>query len=269
MRLVAMDHISFQEKWRIKITPFQLTSLIILALLTFFFITYLLFAHTFFGLLLPDNVLDKSRNEIIETHATAEKLEKKIAQQEAFINNLQKVILGEVDVDSIYHHEGSLNPLKQEIDTTRTQEELFLETQIDQREQELLQHNPTTQKDLFLIDPVSGKISQAFNKKNHPAVDIVTQEGESVLACYEGVVVYSGYDDLDGWIVILKHPNEILSVYKHCGKILKEAGDIVRSGDPIAIVGNTGERTTGPHLHFELWSARGPLDPTDYLSFRR
>ena len=269
MRIVAMDHISFHEKWRVKVTPFQLISLILLTLIVLFFIIYLLFSYTFFGLLLPDNVLDKSRDEIIETRGVVESLEEKIAQQQRFINNLQSVILGDISIDSIYYTNEPFDVEDEIIDTSRTSEELLLEKQINIREQEELSRTPQVKKNLFLVDPVSGTISQAFHKTKHPAVDIVTKEGEAVLSCFEGVVIHTGYSDLDGWLIIVKHPNEIISVYKHCSKIIKEVGDYVRSGETIGIVGDSGERSSGPHLHFELWSAQGPLDPMDYLSFRR
>ena len=271
IRIVGMDHVSFAERWRIRINRFQLLSIFILLSFLIFTLSYLLFSYTPLGKTLPDNVTDKSRNEILEAYAIVEDMEIRINQQDLFIKNLQRVIRGDVEFDSIYQAENGLELVDDflKMDTTRTDVELELQRSVKQRELENTAPQPKRLNELYLLDPVSGRLSQRFHPTRHPAVDIVTAPNEPILACLEGVVIHRGYDDLDGWIIMIKHPNDILSVYKHCSKVLKEVGDIVKAGDPIGIVGNTGKRTTGPHLHFELWSSQGPLNPTDYLSFGR
>ena len=82
-----------------------------------------------------------------------------------------------------------------------------------------------------------------------------------------GVVVFSEWTADTGYVIIVKHENNLLSVYKHNGSLTKSQGDIVRAGEVIASVGNTGEFTTGPHLHFELWSSGSPVNPVDYIDF--
>jgi len=95
----------------------------------------------------------------------------------------------------------------------------------------------------------------------------VTPKNKTVLACLSGTVIYSGFSQKDGHILILEHPNNFISVYKHNQSRLKISGDKVRTGDPIAIVGNSGENSTGPHLHFELWLNQKALNPLDYMKF--
>lgn len=272
IRIVGMDQFSFQERWRFKINRMQFLSIILLMFFLIFILSYILFSYTVVGSLLPENVSDKSRDDILEAHASLGDMNKKIEQQEKFIKNLQKVILGEVELENIYLTEDielSENKSDFTIDTARTKEELKLQNEVIQRDKLSQRSNKNILNELFLLDPVSGSISQNFHADNHPAVDIVTKKDETILSCMDGVVIYFGYDDLDGWIIIVKHPNEITSVYKHCSKILKKSGERVGAGDPIAIVGDSGSRSTGPHLHFELWSDTGVLNPTDYLSFGR
>ena len=115
--------------------------------------------------------------------------------------------------------------------------------------------------------PVKGKISQRFNAKNHQAIDIVTPPDTYFAACLSGTVIYSGFSQKDGNILIIEHPNNYLSVYKHARTTLKKAGEKVRVGDVIGIVGNTGANTSGPHLHFELWLNQQAVDPMKYMEF--
>ena len=121
----------------------------------------------------------------------------------------------------------------------------------------------------YFISPVSGVVSQKYDKSSHPGIDIVTEKDQTVIACLSGTVIYSGYTRKDGYILILDHGNEFMSVYKHNRKVLKKMGNKIQVGDPVAIVGNTGENTDGPHLHFELWYNQTPVDPEDYLTFKR
>ena len=121
---------------------------------------------------------------------------------------------------------------------------------------------------LVLFSPVSGTISQEYDTKNkHYAVDIVALKDTPVKAVAAGTVIFSEWTTETGYVIIMEHKNGILSVYKHNGSLSKNQGDFVRAGEVIASVGNTGELTTGPHLHFELWNKGNPVNPTDYIDF--
>jgi murein DD-endopeptidase MepM/ murein hydrolase activator NlpD len=111
-------------------------------------------------------------------------------------------------------------------------------------------------------------VSQGFDLKEHPAIDIVVPKDKTILACLAGTVVYSGYTQKDGFILILDHANGYLSVYKHNKTVLKKTGSRVQMNDPIAIAGNSGENSTGPHLHFELWYNQSAVNPEDYMRFK-
>tara|TARA_B100000508_G_scaffold141093_1_gene146577 strand:+ start:91233 stop:92096 length:864 start_codon:yes stop_codon:yes gene_type:complete len=268
-RIVGMDPVTFEEWWRVKITRVQMISVIALVFILFFILSYVLFSYTPVGNMLPENVLDRSKAQLEQQMDDIDKLNKKISSQDQYIKNLQQVILGEIPIDSIYSQENiqneNINSAK--LDTTLSDAERALSDQIKSNEEELNQEKADLFKNLFLFDPVTGEISREFRVPNHPGVDVVTSKNEQIKACLDGIVLHTSYDDKDGYTVILSHQNEIVSVYKHAQKILVEVGQKVAAGGAIAIVGNTGERSTGPHLHFELWSDMGPLDPLDYLSF--
>lgn len=269
-RVVGMNPVTFKERWRFNINKLQLISVICLSLFLFFVLFYLLFSYTPIGVLLPENIKNRNKEKIEATLNQIDLLESKVQQQELFIQNLQNVILGNISVDSTYSEQDFdygdeiLTP-----DTVISDAEKKLTQQINDSKE--LSNNPkySLLDDIFLFDPIKGTLSQKFNEVNHPGVDIIADKDETVKSCLEGIVVHTSYDDKDGYTIIINHQNDITSVYKHIGKVLTEVGESVKTGDAIGVVGNTGERSSGPHLHFELWSNVGALNPLDYLSFGR
>ncbi|HKL38658.1 MAG TPA: M23 family metallopeptidase, partial [Bacteroidales bacterium] len=116
--------------------------------------------------------------------------------------------------------------------------------------------------------PVQGMITNSFNaKEKHFGTDIVSGGNNVVVAALEGTVTMADWTLKTGWIIQIQHGNNLLTVYKHNAELLKEEGDHVNAGEPIAIIGNSGELTTGPHLHFELWRDGTPMDPEKYIVF--
>jgi murein DD-endopeptidase MepM/ murein hydrolase activator NlpD len=121
---------------------------------------------------------------------------------------------------------------------------------------------------LFLVSPIRGEITGAFNPdENHNGVDIIAPKGTAVKAAMDGYVVLSDYTYDTGYTIGLQHQNGVITFYKHNAELLKEVGSFVQSGEAIAIIGNTGHQTTGPHLHFELWSRGLPMNPVDFITF--
>jgi murein DD-endopeptidase MepM/ murein hydrolase activator NlpD len=115
---------------------------------------------------------------------------------------------------------------------------------------------------------VKGSVVEKFDsKKRHYGVDVVTQEDEPIKSVMDGTIIMSDYTTKSGYVVQIQHYNDLVSVYKHCSATMRQVGEKVTAGDPIAIVGNTGEFTTGPHLHFELWKNGVPIDPQKHIVF--
>ena len=119
-----------------------------------------------------------------------------------------------------------------------------------------------------LFPPVTGTISEGYNvEERHFAVDIVVAKGTPVKAADDGTVVLAEWTTQTGYVVIIDHGNGLISAYKHNASLTKEQGDLVKAGEVIAISGDAGELTTGPHLHFELWTDGYPIDPTTFIDF--
>ncbi len=121
---------------------------------------------------------------------------------------------------------------------------------------------------LHFYCPLKGAITNIYDAHgNHFGIDIVSNLNEPILCVLDGTVVLSGWTLEAGYVIQVQHQNNLISIYKHNSQLLKEMGDRVTAGEAIAIIGNTGEYTTGPHLHFELWHNGKPLNPSDYIVF--
>jgi len=122
--------------------------------------------------------------------------------------------------------------------------------------------------DYFFFAPLKGVITNGFNPAgNHFGVDITSKENEAVKAVLEGTIILSTWTLATGNVIIIQHKDNIISVYEHNSVLMKKSGDKVQAGDVVAIVGNSGELSTGPHLHFELWYQGSPVNPIDYITF--
>jgi len=121
---------------------------------------------------------------------------------------------------------------------------------------------------LFFVPPVTGTISSGFlDVKSHYGVDILAARNTPIKSIMSGVVVFSDWTMEAGNTMVIQHDNNIVSVYKHNSELLKKSGDLVQSGEAIAIIGNTGTLSDGPHLHLELWYDGYPVDPEKYINF--
>jgi murein DD-endopeptidase MepM/ murein hydrolase activator NlpD len=125
---------------------------------------------------------------------------------------------------------------------------------------------PTLLKRLFM--PLQGEIRNPYNEANgHYGVDIVAPENTMINAATAGFVILAEYSNENGWVIAIAGQQGITTFYKHNSRLLKKAGTYVRAGEPIAVIGNSGENSTGMHLHFEIWQEGRPLDPADYIQF--
>ena len=121
----------------------------------------------------------------------------------------------------------------------------------------------------MLFPPVNGSISEGYNiEDKHYAVDVVVAANTPVKATADGTIIFAEWTVETGYVIIIEHNQELISVYKHNSSITKTQGDLVKAGEVIAMSGNTGELSTGPHLHFELWSNGYPVNPTNFIDFQ-
>lgn len=212
------------------------------------------------------------RQLMVENYLKVDSLERTLAQRELFLDNLHSILAGKstkshfVDRDSIKKVDSKIAPLK--LDSS-----LYKQVEDDQfnvryvEDETVLPTMLSTVKMHFYC-PLKGEITNQHDPKGgHYGVDVVSDAREPILAVLDGTVILASWTLEAGYVIIIQHRNNIISQYKHNSYLFKNIGDRVRAGEPLGIIGNTGEYTTGPHLHFELWQNGTPLNPTDYIIF--
>lgn len=272
-RWMLVDDSTREAKFSMRITILNL-------LLVFAFLTTLLFGLAYAVLKfspLKTYFIDetitfdqvKSEKEILRLNEKIIAIEDTLSRNNLFIQHLQKVVSGDLkaaEVDSLMSK--STPVLLDDKSLKASAEDSLFRVQIAQEELESLKNSTTTNNLATLYPPVRGIITGKYSiSENHLATDIAAPIGESVKAVTKGIVVFSGWNPDTGNTIILKHDNDVMTMYKHCAKVFKEIGDEVAKGDVIASVGNTGELTTGPHLHFELWIQGHAVDAEEYIEF--
>lgn len=263
----AVNPSNFEELWSFHATRIQIISLISLLCIVLGILAGLLTVKGPFASYFSKNDVSIERKKLEEQHNKIKELNQKLITQEKYFETIKMVLRGESpeDADSLDVPEtASLKSPAVDAEPTSAEKELSQKVKSDLRTRSKKKANPEIP---FFSAPVKGVISQKFDSRNHPAIDIVTSRDKTVLACLSGTVIYSGYTYKDGFVLILEHANGYLTVYKHNKTVLKKTGNKVHMNDPIAIVGNSGENSKGPHLHFELWYNQSAVDPEKYIDF--
>jgi lipoprotein NlpD len=267
-RLSFFNESMLEEVWSFRLS--QLTVFIYVGLFAFALITItsIIIILTPIRNYLPGYLDVEIRNEILQNALRADSLETKIAIQSRYIENLSAILTGNITFDSIDYDPSSL--VNANYDIPRSERDSAFISQFEEDEKySLTALNPSpTQTEIFFYKPLNGIISAAFNPDlSHFGIDLTSAPKESVLATLDGTVIFTGFDPNFGNVITLQHKNDFISIYKHNELLLKQVGDRVIAGEAIAIVGNTGQLSTGQHLHFELWHKGTPVNPEDYISF--
>jgi murein DD-endopeptidase MepM/ murein hydrolase activator NlpD len=123
-------------------------------------------------------------------------------------------------------------------------------------------------QETFFYSPITGFVSDQYDvKKSHMGVDVVAKANEPIKCIADGTVIFSSWTQDSGYVIVIQHRGNLISTYKHNAQLLKKVGTFVNGGEIIAIVGNSGELTNGPHLHFELWYNGNSLNPEEFVTF--
>lgn len=270
-RLVILNESTFEEKISFKLSRlnvFVTGSLFIIGLIG---LTTLLIAFTPLREYIPGYSSTRLKRQATELTYKTDSLVTALNYTNRYLENIRLVLRGEVENtemnrDSLFE-QYRIDP--ETIDLTPIREDSLLRAEVALEDKYNLFERGSAESNLLLFAPVSGTISQEYEpERKHYAVDVVAAKGTPVKAVANGTVIFSEWTAETGYVIILEHEDGLLSVYKHNGSLLKQQGDVVRVGEVIAMVGNTGELTTGEHLHFELWSNGSPVNPLNYIDFK-
>ena len=265
------DH-TFEEVWRIRLT--QYNAFLLIAFLVFFIIgsTASLIAFTNIREFIPGYPDVTMRRNILMDAIRLDSLERELALRDKYFANLNAIISGK-QPDVIIPRQDSAKNYRA-IKFSGSPEDQALRNNVEKDEQFNLTLGPRTNEttslaSLHFFPPVKGIVSGKFDiRAKHYGTDIVTKPKSPVMAALDGTVIFTGWTMETGYVLEIQHVNNLVSVYKHNASLQKEAGDFVRAGDVISIVGDSGELyTSGPHLHFEIWYKGSPLDPEKHITF--
>lgn len=269
-RLVILNETSFEEKLSFKLSRLNVFVSGTIAMIFLIGLTTLLIAFTPLREYIPGYSSTALKRKATELTYKTDSLVTVLNYTNQYLENVRKVLSGdvannEVNRDSLFE-QFKLDP--NTVDLTPIKEDSILRAQVALEDKYNLFETEVRDRSLNFFPPVNGMLSNGFNaQEKHFAVDITAAVDSPVKAVANGTVILSEWTAETGYVIILEHGDGLLSIYKHNGKLLKSQGEIVQAGEVIASVGNTGELTTGPHLHFELWSHGNPMNPSDYLDF--
>ncbi|MFK8038529.1 MAG: M23 family metallopeptidase [Crocinitomicaceae bacterium] len=259
---------TFNVKWSIKLSFINFLTLVLFFIFIISLSTYFILLYTPLKKFVFDDVSIYKLNTQFEANQNALlAAEKKLSQQEKYTNNLKNILTEKPFNDTLMHRRIDTLEGVLKIDFEKSTADSILRKKMETEVTESKKNNQTLQAEFFM-NPVSGVVSKGLIiEEKHYGVDIATEKDETIKVILEGRVIFSGWNSQSGYTIIVQHKNNMISSYKHCATLLKLEGEFVEMGDPIGIVGNTGELTSGPHLHFEVWQNGIALNPQEFISF--
>ena len=268
-RLSLIDATSHERLWSLRFSRSTFIVAAISAVVIVVVGLYCLIAYTPIRTFIPGYPDAHSRRQALQNSLRIDSLETRILQWELYTENLRRVVAGEAPIrmDSlILSNQAS----RATVDSLYlAYRDSLLRADVSQREQFNLtgtQRNLSIEA-LSFFPPLKGIISRGFERSVHPWIDVTAPEGTPVMAVLDGTVVYTGWDDENGYTLAIQHKGDIISIYKHNQKVLRQSGDVVKGGTPIGMLASSASLTTGDPLHFELWYEGAPVDPAQYISF--
>ena len=270
-KLSVINETSYEEVFNFRLSQLHvLTALSVLAVILVV-LTILLIAFTDLREFIPGYPDGNMRQMIAQNALRVDSLENELLKRDRFFKSIRLVLNGG---DTTSLERSREDTARYRNDTIRFQireQENEFRAAIEERERFNLSLGMKEQNHDYyhFFPPVEGIVTQSFDeKKRHYGTDIVAKANAKVAAVLDGVVIFTDWTVKTGYVIQVQHTNDLISVYKHNSILLKKQGDYVRAGEVLGVVGNTGEESSGPHLHFELWRAGNPLNPENFIKFK-
>ncbi|MBD79098.1 MAG: peptidase M23 [Crocinitomicaceae bacterium] len=274
-RLVVMNDDTFEERFSFVLSPLNVFTWGGMSLLLFAVLLTILIAFTPLREFIPGYADINTRNLATIAAIRTDSMQLALEKNERYIANIKMILEGKEaqSADTNVKHK-SVKPDMDKINFARSREDSLMRERVEEEERFNVNLKDTKGRDdrmmkILLFPPLKGVVTSHFNPSvKHYGVDVVpTTSNASVSATYDGVIIHSAWTTGEGHVLYIQHAGDLVSVYKHNSALLKKIGDNVKAGEVVAIVGNSGELSSGPHLHFELWYKGTPMNPEEYLVF--
>ncbi|RIA08200.1 peptidase M23-like protein [Flavobacteriaceae bacterium MAR_2010_72] len=270
-RLVILNEDTFEERFAMKLTRLNVFVIVAISSILLVTSTILLIAFTSLREYIPGYSSTALKQKATELNYKTDSLQQVISMNDQYYQSIKRVLTGDVKMVE-FNKDSIIEAASKDINIINlkpAKEDSLLRDLVDKEDKYNLFESAILSSNFVLFPPVNGTISEAYNvEERHYAVDVVVAKDTPVKATADGTIIFAEWTAETGYVVIIEHSNELISVYKHNASIAKRQGDLVKAGEVIAMAGNTGELTTGPHLHFELWSRGYPVNPTNFIDFK-
>ena len=270
-KVVVSSEDTFEEKFAFKASKINVFVLMLVYSVILISFTISIVFFTELRELVPGYSSSDLLNRAIYLTQKTDSLERQIELNNKFYKSIEDVLSGKTDEfierDNI-PIDSSLNE-KNVFSISPNSEDSILRNYVDSQDKFNLTKNELVIENKMFFSPIKGDITQTFNfEENHFAIDIAADIGTPVKSILDGKILFSEWSVDTGHVIIVDHGDNIVSVYKHNSKSLKEQNDFVQAGEVIAYSGNQGSLSSGPHLHFELWKNGTPIDPEPLLNLQ-
>ena len=269
--IIFFDARTMQERFSIKLNRSVLFLSLFPIVIVCVILTTLLIAYTSLREYIPGYVADfeTQENKIKKLAYTSDSFSVELENYKLYVKNIDDILNGRVqkaDLQKVVTPPDSIGHINK-IDLNATERDSAFRLEIEKEDRWNFEQTNRV-PELVLFKPVNGIITGEFDVANeHFAIDLACRKGEPIKAVADGTVIFADWTSSTGYVIILFHKNNMMSVYKHNSELYKEIGELVKAGEVIATAGSEGELSTGPHLHFELWLNGIPVDPSNYLDF--
>lgn len=270
-RFVVMNESTFEEKFSVVLTP--LSIFIALGVFSILMITLIIYIIAFTPLreYIPGYADTGMRRELVALKVKTDSIQLELEHKDLYITNIKNIINGNFKREKDFNAKKDSTKQYKNLDVKPSKEDSLFRKEIESQEKYSLTTEKNRRKGIsnfLFFAPVKGIVSNKFKASpDHYGIDVVAKKDEAIKATLDGTVVFASWTPETGYVIQLQHDNDLVSVYKHNSVLLKKIGNRIQAGEAIAIIGNSGEQSTGPHLHFELWYKGTPIDPQEYINF--
>ncbi|AGC76564.1 peptidase M23-like protein [Nonlabens dokdonensis] len=269
-RMVVLNDDTFEERFSLKLNRLNVFIVTIISAVLLIGLTTVLIAFTPIREYIPGYADVTTKKIALQLTKETDSLKQLVATNDEFYGRIKMLLNGDITADE-YARIDSIAKVETTVevpDLSPIKEDSLLREEVAQADRYSVIAGAKAKTNFVFFPPVKGTISGNYDTEiKHYAVDVVAASGTPIKAAADGTVVFASWSADTGYTILIEHAYGLITVYKHAGSLNKEQNDQVLAGEVIAGVGNTGELTTGPHLHFEIWSDGYPLDPTNFINF--
>ncbi|MCF0189765.1 MAG: M23 family metallopeptidase [Marinilabiliaceae bacterium] len=276
LRIAVFSDTSYEQLFSLLLTPFSvLFTIVLLGILIISGVTVLI-AFTGLREYIPGYPTGEERRMIMDNLHRTDSLLEEIMLRDHLINDMRCVLADDLPIEA-WDRDSVVNSIhrsrRQDISFEKSEADSLFRMQIEAEDKYNVSQTYEEEVDtrlemMFLYVPLRGVVTSKVGEVDgHYGIDVASVEGAPVASILDGTVIFSEWTVETGYVIQIQHDNQLVSIYKHNSKLLKRAGNRVQAGEIIALTGSSGELSTAPHLHFEMWYQGVPLNPENYISF--